>query len=147
MDYKTVLAQLNEYRAIMDSHAIDTDAYQEANKAYTDLLFGNGLGMRGFAFLKENATRDLTVEDEARIIVGQANGNDLSEVIPLTAEAQLAYAIKRHRQAKNMTQIDLAKAVGMTQGQIARIENAQADTPFSKAKRLLEVVGGRLEIA
>lgn len=146
MDYETVLAQLKAYKAIMNNPDADRVEFMQAGASYNDLLT-KGITAKGYTFLAGNATRELTDEDNARIIVGYANGADLSKIVPLTPQAELAYQIKRHRQENNMTQADVAKAVGMTQGQIANIENAQADTPFSRAKRLLDVVGGKMTLA
>jgi hypothetical protein len=103
MDYKTVLEQLQNYRDIMDANRETTKAYYEASTAYTDLLYGNGLTMRGWLFLVQNATQPLTIDDDARVIVAQAKSEDLSKVVDLIPQAQLAYQIKRHRQEKHMT--------------------------------------------
>lgn len=147
MDYKTVLAQLQNYRDIMDTYAIDTNEYSEAGLAYSGMLYGNGLGMRGYAFLVANTTRELTIEDEARVIVAQAQGHPLNEVVPLTTEAEFAYLLKWHRQQAKLTQTDVAKAVGMTQAQIARIENVENETTASRYKQLMDVVGGKFIVA
>lgn len=147
MDYKTVLEQLKNYRRIMDESAIDTNEFHEAGQAYDKLLYGNGLTMRGYLFVAKNVTRDLTVEDDANIIVAQAQGRPLSDVVPFTTEAEFAYLLKWHRQQAKLTQTEVAKAVGMTQAQIARIENAENETTVSRFKKLMDVVGGKMTVA
>jgi hypothetical protein len=66
------------------------------------------------------------------------------------AEADLADEIERHqaslsalRRARGLTQVQLAKALGTTQGEVSRIER-QSDLFLSTLRSYIEAAGGEL---
>ena len=146
MDYKKILAKLNELKQVMENNADSTVAYHKAGQEYDTILFEN-MSFREYTFLVKNMTHEITTEDDAKLVVASAENKNLSEVVELTDTAQLAYVIKWYRQEKNMTQIDLARVTRMSQSQIAKVESAKTDIPYSGASKLLKAVGKPIKLA
>ncbi len=59
--------------------------------------------------------------------------------------ADLARAVKTRRQAQDLTQQDIADAVGITRQSLARIERGHAGTSFDTVLRIFEKLGINLE--
>ncbi|ORI78170.1 helix-turn-helix domain-containing protein [Leuconostoc mesenteroides] len=146
MDYKKTLAKLNELKQVMENNADSTVAYHKAGQEYDTILFEN-MSFREYTFLVKNMTHEITTEDDAKLVVASAENQNLSEVVELTDTAQLAYVIKWYRQKNNMTQIDVAIKTGLSQSQIAKVENAKMDIPYSGASKLLKAVGKSIRLA
>lgn len=62
-------------------------------------------------------------------------------------ERQIMRAMLDGREAKAMTQKDLAKATGITQADISRLENGTANPSLQTLKRLADGLGMKLKIA
>lgn len=146
MDYKETLAKLNELKQVMSNNADSTVAYHKAGQEYDAILFEN-MSFREYTFIVKNMTHEITTEDDAKLVVASAENKNLSEVVELTDSGQLGYAVRWNRQEKNMTQIDLAKVTGFSQSQIAKVENAKMDIPYSGASKLLKAVGKSIRLA
>jgi len=57
----------------------------------------------------------------------------------------LSFRLRELREELNVTQVELAKAAGMTQPQISKLESNN-DALLSTLQRYAEAIGGRLEI-
>lgn len=62
------------------------------------------------------------------------------------AEVQLAVAVAQLRERRGMTQRDLARATGIKQPQIARLEKGEQLPTLDTLGRLLSALGGRFEM-
>ena len=87
---------------------------------------------------------------------GRKPFRELADKVTATAEGrarvdeyrQLMDAIVtlfRVREERGLTQVDVAKALDVTQGNVSRIENAD-DLYISTLARYVEALGGRLEL-
>lgn len=57
-----------------------------------------------------------------------------------------ALALAQLRQSRNVTQVQLAEALGISQGNVSRLE-ARSDVYLSTLRSYVEALGGHLEIA
>ncbi len=57
-----------------------------------------------------------------------------------------AYQITRLRLMRGMTQTELARRVGTQQPSIARLESGRGEPKLSFLRRVVEALGGRLEV-
>ncbi len=58
-----------------------------------------------------------------------------------------AHALREARKAASMTQVQLAKAMGVSQNRVSRMENGDVDTmTVSSVRRYVEAVGGELSL-
>lgn len=71
MEYINVLNKLTELREIMTNNAMDTSAYLNAGAEYDKLLFEN-MSFREYTCIVQNSVHQLTIEDEAKMIVAAA---------------------------------------------------------------------------
>jgi transcriptional regulator with XRE-family HTH domain len=55
------------------------------------------------------------------------------------------HALRRLRMARDMTQTQLAEVLGMTQGELSRLE-ARSDIMLSTLRRVIQGMGGKMEI-
>ena len=62
------------------------------------------------------------------------------------AEVQLAVAVAQLRERRGMSQRDLARATGIKQPQIARLEKGEQLPTLDTLGRLLSALGGRFEM-
>lgn len=146
MDYKKTLSKLNELKQVMVNNTDNTVAYHKAGQEYDNILFKN-MSFREYTFLVQNMTHKPTTEDDAKLVVASSDNKNLSEVVELTDQAQLAYAIKWYRQARKMTQGEVARITGISQSQIAKVESAKTDIPYSGASKILKAVGKPIRFA
>lgn len=146
MDYKKTLSKLNELKQVMFNNTDNTVAYHKAGQEYDNILFKN-MSFREYTFLVQNMTHKPTTEDDAKLVVASSDNKNLSEVVELTDQAQLAYAIKWYRQARKMTQGEVARITGISQSQIAKVESAKTDIPYSGASKILKAVGKPIRFA
>lgn len=58
-----------------------------------------------------------------------------------------AYNLREAREARHMTQVELAKAMGVSQNRISRMENGDIGTmSLDTIRRYIEAVGGKLSL-
>ena len=58
-----------------------------------------------------------------------------------------AYNLREARKASHMTQVELAKAMGVSQNRISRMENGDIGTmSFDTIRRYIEAVGGKVSL-
>ena len=57
-----------------------------------------------------------------------------------------ALALAQLRQSRNVTQVQLAETLGITQGNVSRLE-ARSDVYLSTLRSYVEALGGHLEVA
>lgn len=69
----------------------------------------------------------------------------IAEVEAGAREMLLEMPLYRLRQARNMTQDELASAMGTTQASVSKLER-RSDVYLSSARRYVEAMGGELEI-
>jgi transcriptional regulator with XRE-family HTH domain len=58
-----------------------------------------------------------------------------------TEQAHVGSLIMAARNAKRMTQADLAAVVGLSRAQIANIESGRSDFPLSRLRKMAEALG------
>lgn len=64
-----------------------------------------------------------------------------------TQDAIDAYNLKQARKACNMTQVDLAKAMGVSQNRISRMENGDLGSmSLDTVRRYVEALGGHVTL-
>lgn len=61
------------------------------------------------------------------------------------AAESAAIDLARFREALGVTQVELARAIESTQGQVSRIESRE-DMKLSTLRRYIEALGGKLEV-
>lgn len=83
----------------------------------------------------------LAENEIADLIIAGRNNQPLNEAITLPAEADAAYTIRMERQNHHLTQQELAKRIGITQGQLAKIENGQQNANLNLLQRAMSVFG------
>ncbi len=84
----------------------------------------------------EDVTRDITPEQRERI-----------EVIKLQMiDAECGYELAALRKAQGMTQKDVAKVMGVTQGRVSQIERGQTRLDTSTMAACLHAIGGELTV-
>ena len=69
----------------------------------------------------------------------------IAEVEAGAREMLLEMPLNRLRQARNLTQDELASAMGTTQASVSKLER-RSDVYLSSARRYVEAMGGELEI-
>ena len=97
--------------------------------------------MREVAFIVDALGRPLTNPELADLIIASEAHRPLNSVISLPAEADAAYTIKYRRKQAGMTQVDLAKKIGIEQSQLAKIENGQLRVGLNLLQRAMTVFG------
>jgi predicted transcriptional regulator len=61
-------------------------------------------------------------------------------------EVAIAVELAKLRERRGLSQTELARRTGIKQPQIARLESGAHDPAFSTLRRLLGVLGGKLEL-
>lgn len=145
MDYKMIKKRLTALAKTIERNAPDSEAYQNAAQESSDLLFEN-ISIKEFAFVGEHYDGELTLELQAKMIAAAMDGKPLTDVILLDANATAAYNIRRSRQNQNISQIELAKKAGLTQSQVAKIENAQMNITVNILQNIIDVLGEEFTI-
>ena len=51
----------------------------------------------------------------------------------------LSLTLKRHRQRRNLTMLEVSRLSGVSESQICRIESSECDPTFSTVKKLCKV--------
>jgi predicted XRE-type DNA-binding protein len=64
----------------------------------------------------------------------------------LDARVELALAVRRQREARNLSQKQLGALLKTSQPRIAKIERAAADVSLDQIVRALAVAGGKIEV-
>jgi len=65
---------------------------------------------------------------------------------PVDTQIQLRGVLKALRQARNLSQADLGRLLGVNQKRIARIEAVPGVTSFDQIARIVAALGGRIVI-
>lgn len=76
---------------------------------------------------------------------GKISPEEIAEIELEVAEESAAIDLARFREALGVTQVELAKAIESTQGQVSRIESRE-DHKMSTLRRYVEALGGKLEV-
>ena len=64
-----------------------------------------------------------------------------------TREMIEAYALREARKARNMTQVELAREMGVSQNRVSRMENGDLGTMSLDAiRRYVEALGGKISL-
>ncbi|MDR3190097.1 MAG: helix-turn-helix domain-containing protein [Lactobacillaceae bacterium] len=140
MDYKKIEVRLRELEKIIENNRPDTDASQDASDEIDNILFEN-MTIKDFVFIGEHLNKKMTIEDQAKMVAAAAEGLPLTDAVAVSTAAEIAYLMRRARLAQNISQTELAKSIGVTQGQIAKIENAQANVSIETLQRIATVLG------
>lgn len=135
-----IIQKLADLNAVIDKQPRDTAEFHEASKEMSRLTFGT-IGMREVAFIVDALGRPLTNPELADLIIASEAHRPLNSVISLPAEADAAYTIKYRRKQAGMTQVDLAKKIGIEQSQLAKIENGQLRVGLNLLQRAMTVFG------
>lgn len=140
MDVTQVTAKLTAMNQTLATNAVDSPLFQQTGKAMDQMLYQN-MSIKEYTFIGQHLGRPMTVTDEAKLIVAAANGESLPDAVGLPASAKAAFLVRHGRQQAGMSQEDLAVAVGMSQSQIARIENVTSGINLDLLQRVLNVLG------
>jgi DNA-binding XRE family transcriptional regulator len=135
-----IIQKLADLNAVIDKQPRDTAEFHEASTEMSRLTFGT-IGMREVAFIVDALGRPLTNPELADLIIASEAHRPLNTVISLPAEADAAYTIKYRRKQAGMTQVDLAKKIGIEQSQLAKIENGQLRVCLNLLQRAMTVFG------
>ncbi len=98
--------------------------YNQTSKEL-DALYYENLNIREVVLITKNLGHKDTIDDDAKMIVAAANGENVAQVMGLSVEAQAAYKILHARLKKGWTQTELGEKVGLSQSQVAKIETLQ----------------------
>ena len=139
MEVEVVRQKLLDLDRILDENTPDSEVYMEADEARDALLF-HDMTLREFYFIGQHMQRPITVDDEAKLIVA-AHDNRLADEADIPASAKAALLIKRARHEKGMSQTELAGQVGLTQSQVAKIENVNIGIDVDVLQKILTVLG------
>ncbi|GAA3613204.1 helix-turn-helix domain-containing protein [Secundilactobacillus similis] len=135
------LEQLNRYTHIIETAPRDSTEFFDATKAYNQLLHPT-INIRDLVFLGKNLDHSMTNTELAKLIIAARNDQDLSDVLDINEDARVAYKFKHLRQAKHMTQQEVAaKSKNYTQSQIAQAELGQLSLSPSRWQALFETLG------
>lgn len=144
--YEETVCQIKEMETILRTNSRDTTAFMQASRAYNALLF-HDMTLREFHFIAKNLGRDITAEDEAKLVVAAALHEDLSEVLPIDVDAQLAFKFKNLRQQQKMTQQQVANITGnYTQSQIAKAEAVDLPLTLTRWSELFRAIGKQVTV-
>jgi DNA-binding Xre family transcriptional regulator len=86
-------------------------------------------------------TKFSVLVDRAR----EKNPNWGANVSEYQRAAEDAIALGKLRESRNVTQVDLAAELGISQGNVSRMEN-RSEIYLSSLRSYIEALGGRLEI-
>lgn len=136
-----LLEQLDQYTHIIKTAPRDSTEFFNATKAYNQLLHPT-IDIRDLVFLGKNLDHPMTNAELAKLIVAARNDKDLSDVLAINEDARVAYKFKHLRQAKHMTQQEVAtKSKNYTQSQIAKAELGQLSLSPSRWQALFKTLG------
>jgi DNA-binding XRE family transcriptional regulator len=139
MEVEVIRQKLLDLDRVLDENKVDSEAYMDAVDARNALLF-HDMTLREFYFIGKHMQRPITIDDEAKLIVA-AHGNRLADEADIPASAKAALLIKRARHEKGMSQTELAGQVGLTQSQVAKIENVNIGIDVDLLQKILTVLG------
>ncbi|MDR3189723.1 MAG: helix-turn-helix domain-containing protein [Lactobacillaceae bacterium] len=145
MKYEEVKNRLEQLELITQQNNPSSDEFQNASAEIFAILLKD-MNIREFEFMGRHMGRRMTIDDEARLVVAAAEGRPLTDAIPLSVNADVAYKIKRSRLNHGLSQQELGNLVGMTQAQIAKIENDQTNINLEMLNKIIDVLGGKMEI-
>lgn len=103
-------------------------------------MFGN-ISIKEAHFLAQALGRPLTSEETAAVILAAESHEPLNHAIKLPVEADAAYTIRDERNRMGMTQVELARRIGLTQSQLAKIETGHAAISLVTLQRAMKVLG------
>jgi DNA-binding Xre family transcriptional regulator len=83
--------------------------------------------------------------NELRERASRRDPNHAANVAEYRRAMEDAVALAKLRQSRNVTQVDLAAELGITQGNVSRMET-RSEIYLSTLRSYIEALGGRLEI-
>ncbi|MDR3240856.1 MAG: helix-turn-helix domain-containing protein [Lactobacillaceae bacterium] len=140
MEYEQIKERLLQIEKIINENSPDTQIVWDASKEFDEIVFAN-ITIREFAFIIEHVEPELNNDKVAQMVVAAAEGRPLTDVIQLSAGAEAAYKISHLRKAQKISQVELAKEIGVTQGTVAKIENVQIPLTVDVLQRIMTVLG------
>ena len=90
--------------------------------------------------------REMNIVDEAKMIIAVQNHRPLTDVIKIPLEAKIVYLIKYYHKQQKLSQIQLVELSGMSQSQIAKIENMKQGLNVTDVDIIFRVLGIKIEI-
>lgn len=136
MNKNEILKKLTSLNQIIANDPVDSKSYQDASQEISEMLFDH-VNIRDVDFIVKSLGRELTNEEVADLIIAGQNNQPLNKAISLPTEADAAYTIRWQRQQHHITQKQLAKEIGVTQGQLAKIENGQQNASLNLLQRVM----------
>ncbi|KRL20326.1 helix-turn-helix transcriptional regulator [Lentilactobacillus kisonensis] len=135
-----IIIELNDLNHVIASYPVDSKQYQNASDKLSRLLL-DAVNIRDVSFIVKALGRKLSDDELANLIIAGRNGQPLNESVTLPAEADAAYTLRIERQKRHLTQQELASKIGITQGQLAKIENGQQNANLNLLQRAMSVFG------
>lgn len=140
MDVAQIKRQLSELDKIQQYNDPDSRAFITAAHEINEILYRD-INIKDFTFIGQHLNRHMTIDDEAKLVIAAHENRPLTEAVGLSAGAAAAYTIRRGRRHKGLTQAELAEAVGITQSQMAKIENVSIGINIDVLQRIMSVLG------
>lgn len=137
--YENVYSQLVAFENVYTTSRPDAPDWFDAIKQESELIYQH-IPFREWAMLWHYAEEEATLEKQAELIVAAAQGRNLTEVLKLSPLAEAAYNIKYYREKEQLTQLELANKVGITQSYVAKIEKGDADITISLFAKIREAL-------
>ncbi len=131
-----LIQELNKLEQIIDHSQPGSQEYLAASDRMQKLVFGN-VDIKEAYFIAEALGRPMTNAETAKMIIAARNKEPLNEAIKLPINADAAYKIRYERQKQGVTQRELAKQIGLTQSQLAKIETNQASISLVVLQRAM----------
>ncbi len=140
MEYEKVKSRLIELDNIQQQNRLDSKSFIAASREINDILY-RYISIKDFAFIGKHLGRELTIDDEARLVAAASKNLPLTDAITLPSSVAAAFVIRKGRREKGLSQADLANEVGMTQSQIAKIENVSNGINLDVMQQIMNVLG------
>lgn len=146
LKYDEVLKQLRAIMKRWDTSAIETVASRQAADEYFELVFAD-MNLHEFHFIVSHLGHEATDEEVAKLVVAAASHEDLSEVLPISADAKIAYKFRHQRTQQHLTQQQVAEITGnFTQSQIAKAEAVDLPLTLTRWSELFRAIGQKVTI-
>lgn len=114
---------------------------QARAKQLSNLIF-RYVSVQEFNLITQDLNREMTNQELAKLIVASANGNDISEVAPVSPDLNIALKFRYVRRQKGFSQKQVADTVGiMTEHQIEEAESKQIVPTFGEWSQLFRAIG------
>ncbi len=131
---------LDHLNTVIENYRADSAAISRLLRELSELVNGT-IGIRELSFISQAIGRSLTNSELADLILAAQANKPLNEVLQLPAEADAAYTIKYQRRQAGMTQVELARKIGIEQSQLAKIENGSLKVSLNLLQKAMTVFG------